>query len=89
MTDNNDQKNTNNQKTESYVCINIDKMRKTVGYAATMKALYRTLPVDCVYIAYPSGREIKIPAAPSPDKFDELVDKLEEVCKESTDEDWQ
>ena len=92
MTDNNDQKNTNNQKTESYVCINIDKMRKDPwpeGYSSFLKTVNRTRNFDCVYIAYPSGREIKIPAAPSPDKFDELVDKLKEVCKDSTDEDWQ
>jgi hypothetical protein len=88
MATNTNKKNTNNQKTESYVCINIDKMRKTVGYAATMKAVYRTLPIDCVYIAFPSGREMKI-HAPSPDKFDELVDKVEEECKDSTDEDWE
>ena len=87
MATNTNQKN----KTESYVRINIDKMRKTVGYAATMKALYRThsLELDCVYIVFPSGNEMRGRGRMSPDEFDKMVDHLAEQCKDSTDEDWE
>jgi hypothetical protein len=91
-TNTNNKNNTNNQKTESFVCIYINKLRKNPeGYSSFLKAVYRTLlPVDCarVYIAFPSGSEMEGRGGVPPEKFDELVDALAEQCKDSTDEDW-
>ena len=88
-TNTNNKNNTNNQKTESFVCIYINKLRKNPeGYSSFLKAVYRTLlPVDCVYIAFRETRQGCRGGIP-PEKFDELVDALAEQYKDSTDEDW-
>ena len=80
------------------VCINIDKLRNTVGYAASLKTKYREacrvprvlLPTTCVLVTYPSGRKTvswgPIPLAP--EQFDEFVDGFAKVFEDLTDDDW-
>ena len=78
-------KQTNQQNTgQSYVCIHLDKMCKNPEmYSSFLKAAYQMggkVP-DCVYVALPSGGEIKLESVP-PEKFNELVDECCRICRE-------